>query len=76
VIPFDQKIFSFSLYDMLAEGVKREERNRTFGMDRGVAMAPEWAARGIFGLKRPRLGRNFDTSVHNCLWRTVAGVGN
>jgi len=39
------------------KGAKREERNRTFSMDRGFAMAREWAARGIFGLKRRRLGR-------------------
>jgi len=47
--------------------VKREERNKTFSMDRGFAMARGWAAKGIFGFKRRRLGRNFATSVHNCL---------
>jgi len=36
-------------------------------MDRGFAIAREWAARSIFGFKRRGLGRNFDISVHNCL---------
>jgi len=45
-------------------------------MDRGFAMAREWAARGIFGFKRRRLGRSFDPYVDNRLWRNAGGVGN
>jgi len=72
VIPHDKVEQSVSC----VEGAKREERNKTFGMDRGFAMACEWAARAYSGFKRRRLGRNFDASVHNCLWRTAGGAGN
>ena len=34
-------------------------------------MACEWAARGIFGFKRRRLGRIFDTKI---VFTTVPGV--